>query len=83
MACNPPSKMQSGVVRNFEEKSVGEGEKILILKGGLCYGGISSWKNGKLHDHSIKNNSSNLLWMGPYTIRSYWGTLELPKSKPC
>ena len=35
MACNPPSKMQSGVVRNFEEKSVGEGEKILILKGGL------------------------------------------------
>ena len=42
MACNPPSKMQSGVVRNFEEKSVGEGEKILILKGGLCYGGISS-----------------------------------------
>ena len=68
---HPPSKMGGGGVggvKNFGKKTVKEGQKILILEGGLYYGRVNFsrraqkvfWRNGKLHNDSIKSNYSNV-----------------------
>ena len=68
MACTP-AKYGRVVVKNFGKKSVGEGQKILILEEMLCYGGGSIfsggrqtifWEDEKLNNHSIKRNYSNM-----------------------
>ena len=57
-----------GELKKFGEKSVGEGQTILILEAGGVLCGVNFSRggqrifgeNGKLHNNSIKNNYSNL-----------------------
>ena len=42
-------------VKNFRKKYVGEGHKILILEGGICYGG-STISGGK---RTLEENEQN------------------------
>ena len=57
----PPFLQNGGRVKHSGKKSVGEGQKILILKKGLCYGEggggrLFKWKGSDNYSHSIKNN---------------------------